>query len=41
MNDNHSQTSLVYEVEHLVKIYPGQSQPANRDINLQIHSGEI
>jgi ABC-2 type transport system ATP-binding protein len=41
MNDNHSQTSLVYEVEQLVKIYPGQSQPANRDINLQIHSGEI
>lgn len=41
MSDPQSQASLVYEIENLVKIYPGQVRPANQDINLQIRSGEI
>lgn len=32
---------IVYEIRDLVKIYPGQSQPANDGINLQISQGEI
>jgi ABC-2 type transport system ATP-binding protein len=32
---------IVYDVENLVKYYPGQTQPANKDITLQIHQGEI
>lgn len=32
---------IVYEVCDLVKQYPGQAQPANQGISLQIHSGEI
>lgn len=32
---------LVYDVQRLTKIYPGQSQPANQEITLQIHQGEI
>jgi ABC-type multidrug transport system ATPase subunit len=32
---------IVYDVQDLVKRYPGQSQPANRGITLQIRQGEI
>jgi ABC-type multidrug transport system ATPase subunit len=32
---------IVYDVHDLVKIYPGQVQPANRGITLQIRQGEI
>jgi len=32
---------LVFDILALVKVYPGQSQPANRNITLQIHEGEI
>jgi ABC-type multidrug transport system ATPase subunit len=32
---------IVYDVQDLVKVYPGQSQPANRGITLQIRQGEI
>ena len=32
---------IVYDVQDLVKAYPGQAQPANRGITLQIHQGEI
>lgn len=32
---------LVYDIQHLGKTYPGASQPANDDITLQIHAGEI
>ena len=32
---------IVYDVQHLVKVYPGQDQAANKDITLQIHEGEI
>lgn len=31
----------VYELEDLVKVYPGQAQPANDHISLQIEAGEI
>ncbi len=34
-------TTIVYGVQDLSKIYPGQVEPANRDITLQIHEGEI
>lgn len=32
---------FVYDVRDLLKIYPGQAQPANKDITLQIREGEI
>jgi len=32
---------IVYDVQDLVKLYPGQSEPANRKITLQIQQGEI
>jgi ABC-2 type transport system ATP-binding protein len=32
---------LVYDIQHLTKLYPGCTQPANDDISLQIHQGEI
>lgn len=32
---------IVYDVRDLVKVYPGQTQPANDNITLQIHRGEI
>jgi ABC-type Na+ transport system ATPase subunit NatA len=32
---------IVYNVRDLVKVYPGQTQPANENITLQIHQGEI
>ena len=32
---------IVYDIQHLVKLYPGQTQPANKDITLQIQQGEI
>ena len=32
---------IVYDVQDLVKIYPGQAEPANKGITLQIHAGEI
>jgi len=31
----------VYDVQDLVKVYPGQIEPANKNITLQIHQGEI
>jgi ABC-2 type transport system ATP-binding protein len=31
----------VYEVESLTKVYPGAEKPANDDISLTVHSGEI
>ncbi len=31
----------VYDIHDLVKIYPGQAQPANAGISLQIQPGEI
>ncbi len=33
--------ALVYDVQDLVKCYPGQKQPANDGITLQINAGEI
>ena len=35
------QPVIVYDIHELVKLYPGQSRPANSDISLQIHEGEI
>ncbi len=32
---------VVYTIENLVKIYPGQERPANDGISLEIHQGEI
>lgn len=32
---------IVYDIQQLVKIYPTQLQPANDNITLQIHQGEI
>jgi ABC-2 type transport system ATP-binding protein len=32
---------LVFDIHHITKYYPGQASPANRDINLQIETGEI
>ncbi|HNT22938.1 MAG TPA: ABC transporter ATP-binding protein [Anaerolineales bacterium] len=32
---------LVYDIEHLTKTYPGQAQPVNCEISLQIQAGEI
>ncbi len=32
---------IVYDIRDLVKIYPGQTRPANNGITLQIHQGEI
>jgi ABC-type multidrug transport system ATPase subunit len=32
---------IVYDVQDLVKVYPSQSVPANREITLQIQQGEI
>jgi ABC-2 type transport system ATP-binding protein len=32
---------IVYDVQDLVKVYPGQAEPANKNITLQIHQGEI
>ncbi|MER3492883.1 MAG: ABC transporter ATP-binding protein [Mastigocladus sp. ERB_26_2] len=32
---------IVYDIQNLVKIYPGQTQPANKNITLQIYQGEI
>lgn len=32
---------LVYDIQKLTKQYPGQAQPANADISLQIQAGEI
>ena len=32
---------IVYDVQDLVKVYPGQTQPANQHITLQIRQGEI
>jgi len=34
-------SSPVFQLENIVKIYPGQKEPANRDITLQIQAGEI
>ena len=31
----------IYDIQHLTKLYPGQSTPANQDITLQIRQGEI
>jgi len=32
---------IVYDLQDLVKVYPGQKEPANRGITLQIRQGEI
>jgi ABC-2 type transport system ATP-binding protein len=32
---------LIYDIQNLVKVYPGQSKPVNDHISLQIHQGEI
>lgn len=32
---------IAYDIEHLVKTYPGQHKPANDDLTLQITEGEI
>jgi len=32
---------IVYDVDNVTKVYPRQSVPANKDISLQIHRGEI
>lgn len=32
---------IVYDIQNLTKIYPGQQKPANHDISLQISEGEI
>ena len=32
---------LVYDIQDLVKVYPGQSRPVNEHITLQIHQSEI
>ena len=32
---------IVYDIRDLVKVYPGQTTLANRNITLQIHQGEI
>ena len=32
---------IVYEIENLCKTYHGQTQPANKNISLQIYQGEI
>ena len=32
---------FIYDIQNLVKIFPGQSQPANAGIDLQIYPGEI
>jgi ABC-type multidrug transport system ATPase subunit len=32
---------LIYDIKDLVKHYAGQAEPANKDITLQIHQGEI
>lgn len=34
-------TTPLYEIEQLLKIYPGRTQPANNQISLQIWPGEI
>jgi ABC-2 type transport system ATP-binding protein len=31
----------VYDVQNLIKVYPGQARPANKSITLQIYQGEI
>lgn len=32
---------LVYEIDHLTKVYTQQSRPANDDISFEIRQGEI
>ena len=32
---------IVYDVQNLVKTYPGAAEPANRDISFQVRQGEI
>jgi ABC-type multidrug transport system ATPase subunit len=32
---------FIYDIQNLVKVYPGQSKPANDHISLQIEQGEI
>jgi ABC-type multidrug transport system ATPase subunit len=32
---------IVYDVQNLTKLYPGQERPANLDVSLQIREGEI
>jgi len=34
-------TTVVYEVQSLTKVYPGAARPANEDISLTVHGGEI
>lgn len=39
--DRGIESPIVYDVRDLVKVYPGQAQPANDNITLQIRQGEI
>ena len=32
---------IVYDIRNLTHIYPGQTRPANKNITLQIHAGEV
>jgi ABC-2 type transport system ATP-binding protein len=32
---------IIYDIQNLIKSYPGQTQPANNNITLQIYEGEI
>ena len=32
---------IAYDIESLVKIYPGQAVPANKNISFQVREGEI
>ncbi|MFD8982998.1 ABC transporter ATP-binding protein [Streptomyces sp. NPDC059564] len=34
-------TDVAYEIEHLVKIYPHQTEPATDDVSLDIRTGEV
>ena len=32
---------LIYDIQNLTKLYPGQTQPANDNVSIQIQAGEI
>ncbi|MEU3371816.1 ABC transporter ATP-binding protein [Streptomyces sp. NPDC006660] len=34
-------TEVAYEIEHLVKIYPRQTDPATNDVSLEVRAGEV
>ena len=35
------EAEVVYDVRDLVKVYPGQARPANKNVTLQVYRGEI